>query len=126
MARKQKPKDGAFKSLLKYELHVIGHWLFLLGVALSVVFGLTFSDNGYVASILVVLGIVVGLLNVKASETHQFLLAALVLMVSAQTLKFVPLVGEALLNVLEYIVILVAPAAAIISLLAIRKLASGK
>jgi hypothetical protein len=126
MARKQKPKDGTFKSLLKYELHVIGHWLFLLGIALSVVFGLTFSDNGYVASILVVLGIVVGLLNVKANETHQFLLAALVLMVSAQTLKFVPLVGEALLNVLEYIVILVAPAAAIISLLAIRKLASGK
>ena len=123
---RRKKKEHTKLDGLKYELHVIGHWIFLLGIALSVVFGLTFNDNGYVASILVLVGILVGLLNVKANETHQFLLAALVLMVSAQTLKFVPLVGEVLLNILEYIVILVAPAAAIISLLAIRKLANGK
>lgn len=126
MARRKFKKQTTKLDGIKYELHVIGHWIFLLGIVLSVVFGLTFHDNSYVASILVLVGIIVGLLNIKAKETHHFLLATLALMVSAQTLKLVPVIGEALLNVLEYIVILVAPAAVIVSLLAIRKLASGK
>jgi hypothetical protein len=58
---------------------VVGGWAFLLGVILAVVVGLFSVTNTNVLIALVVIGLVVGLLNVGAKESLQFLFSGLVL-----------------------------------------------
>ena len=48
------------------------------------------------------------------------------LIVSAKSFELVPLVGTAMNNVLQYIIIFVAPAAVIVSLIAVWKLAKDR
>ncbi|MBI4095661.1 MAG: hypothetical protein HY438_02260 [DPANN group archaeon] len=122
MAARGKAKTGIFG----YELHVIGHWIFLFGILLAIALGTVIPDKKFVASVLALLGIAIGLLNIRAKETHNFLLASVALIISSQSFKFIPIAGPLLVNVLQYFVVLVAPAVVIVSLLAIYKVASGK
>jgi len=103
-----------------------GHWIFLLGILLAVVFGILFPQKPLLASVLVLLGILVGVLNITADETNQFLLAALALIVSAKSFELIPIFGKAIERVLEYIIIFVAPAAVIVSLIVVWRLASRR
>ena len=104
----------------------IGHWVFLLGIFLAIVLGVVYPDQSVVASILVLLGIIVGLLNITANEVNSFLLAAVALIVSAKSFELLPLIGTVIENILKYIVIFVAPAAVIVALIAVWKLASTR
>lgn len=104
----------------------IGHWAFLIGVLLSVVLGIAYAGNTAVASVLVLLGIVVGLLNITSKEVNGFLLAAIALIVSAKSFELIPLLGTTINNILQYIIIFVAPAAVIVSLIAVWKLAKDR
>ena len=104
----------------------IVHWIFLLGIFLAVVLGIVYPGKTVVASILVLLGLLVGLLNITADEVHGFLLAAVALIVSAKSFELIPLIGTTIENILQYIVIFVAPAAVIVSLIAVWKLASTR
>jgi hypothetical protein len=64
-------------------------WAFWIGAILSVLFGIGsaaragYTSNPWIPTILVVLGIVVGLANVSAKEMTSFLVAALGLFVFA-------------------------------------------
>ena len=59
---------------------VVGGWAFLLGVVLAVIVGL-FPSVGTptVMAVLVVVGLIVGLLNIGDKEVTQFLFSGLVL-----------------------------------------------
>ncbi len=108
------------------QAHIIGHWLFLVGVAISVVTGVIMPDKAYIATLLVFLGLAIGVLNIRADEVNSFLLATIALIIAAQSLKYIPLAGITLINILEYFVILVAPAATIVSIIAVWKLAKDE
>lgn len=61
----------------------IGHWAFLIGLILAVIVGI-FSLGQYQAIALVVvflLGIIVGLLNITASEVSAFLTSGAILVI---------------------------------------------
>ena len=103
-----------------------GTWLFLLGVLLSVVLGLLVPENGAVASLLALVGLIVGLLNITAAEVRDFLLASVALVVAAGGFSLLPVVGGALANILSYLVALVAPAAVVVALIAIWHMAKSK
>ena len=99
----------------------IGSWAFLIGVILAVILGLFGSVTGGVAWLLVVLGIIVGLLNITEKETQSFLLAGTVLVVIAfmsgdifSTLKIGA--GSSLGTVFDAIMTLFVPATAIVAL----------
>lgn len=57
---------------------MIGSWAFLIGVILAIVFGFVGMDNT-VATILVVLGLIVGLINITDKEITPFLMSGMVL-----------------------------------------------
>src|SRR3989344_1211530 len=61
----------------------IGGWAFLIGVLLAVVFGL-FSDvgTGFVW-VLVLIGLIVGVLNITERETNSFLMSGAVLIIAS-------------------------------------------
>ena len=66
----------------------IGHYSFIGGVVIAVVLGLVpaatlGTASGWLASLLVVLGLIVGFLNVTGKETKEFMMVAVVLIIAA-------------------------------------------
>ncbi|MEM2916475.1 MAG: hypothetical protein QXT19_03915 [Candidatus Woesearchaeota archaeon] len=105
----------------------IGTWAFLIGVVIAVVAGLipAFSQPplaGQVAWVLVILGLVVGFLNIRAKEAQEFLVACIAILVVAGMGGLPPL-GRTLGAILTNLIAFVAPAALLVALRAVWALA---
>jgi len=112
----------------------LGQWAFIIGVVLAMAIGL-FSANmeastrGTLSLLLVLLGLVVGFLNVTEKETVPFLVAAAALMLTAtsvatlQSIDFGVGLGNYLAGIVSQIGVFVAPGAVIVALKAIYSLA---
>jgi len=61
----------------------VGKWAFLFGVVLAIVFSFVGKMTVEVVSILAIIGIIVGLLNVKEEEVRPFLLSGVVLIIAS-------------------------------------------
>lgn len=59
----------------------VGKWAFILGIILAVLVGFTGAAAPYTALILMVLGLIVGFLNVEGNEADRYLIAAVALLV---------------------------------------------
>ncbi|MEM7827074.1 MAG: hypothetical protein QXQ40_02520 [Candidatus Aenigmatarchaeota archaeon] len=105
----------------------IGELAFIACVVIAIIAGIAAPSNGTALALLVVLGIIVGFVNITEKEVTSFLIAAIALLVAGTVgLSLIPVVGSMLDNILDYIGAFVAPAAIIVSLKAIYSLASGK
>ncbi|MBD3362077.1 hypothetical protein GF358_04800 [Candidatus Woesearchaeota archaeon] len=101
----------------------IGSWAFILGVLISIVAGLIPAwQTPTLIWVLVILGLVVGFLNITAKETTEFLVAALALMIIGSA-GAIPALGVIILSILANIVAFVAPAALVVALKSIWTLA---
>jgi hypothetical protein len=110
----------------------IGSWSFLLGVLIAVVAGVI-SPGGVtttITSLLIVLGLISGMLNVTRKETNAFLLAtvslAIVTAFGGQVLGEVSGIGPYLEGVLASILTFVIPAAIVVALKSIYALAADE
>ena len=100
--------------------NLVGAWTFLIGVILAIALGLfsTFlgTNTIYILWVLVVLGIIVGLLNISGKESSPFLLASLALVVVSYmgqgVLGIIPQIG----NILSSLLVLFVPATIIVAL----------
>ena len=63
--------------------NVIGSWAFLIGFILAVVLGLLGSINSTWTAVLVVIGIIVGLLNIADKEATPFLMSGAILIIAS-------------------------------------------
>lgn len=107
---------------------MLGKWAFLIGILLAIIVGLFGSMTSTVLAILLIIGVVVGLLNIASKEATPFLLAAISLVLVAALGKTVFLIDGAVvtyniygwilnpLNVLNAIMALVVPATIIVVL----------
>jgi len=101
-----------------------GHWAFILGVLLAIIAGLIPQlQTSTITWILVLLGLIVGFLNVTITETQEFLIAAIALLLISST-GALPVLGTIIAVMLSNIVAFVAPAALIVALKAVYDLAS--
>jgi len=116
------------------EMKAIGSYAFMIGIILALITGLVVAANvitdvntvGMISAVLVLLGAVVGFLNISGKEATSFLIAAIAFLVAgAAGLVFmaIPLVGTYLAAVLGYMGVFVAPAAVIVGLKEIMSLA---
>lgn len=110
----------------------VGELAFLAFVIIAILAGLATSANvsadySAVTAVLVVLGIIVGFLNISEKETTSFLVASIALL-AAGTASFasIPVVGLVIDNILAFIGAFVAPAAVIVGLKAVHTLGSKK
>lgn len=80
------------------KMETIGHWSFILGVIIAILAGLAGTTYTAVAAILlIVLGIIIGFLNISEKETTGFLVATIaLLMTGAAGLEKLPLIGNSL------------------------------
>jgi hypothetical protein len=100
-------------------LEFYGKWAFVVGLVLAGVAGILFEAEETVFWVLAILGVIVGLLNVTQAETQGFLLAAIGFLLSATALNLIPIVGETLSQILEYVAAFVAGAMIVVSLKAL-------
>jgi len=94
---------------------LVGFWAFIVGLIISLIAGLVLPGNGLVVLVLVILGIVIGFLNITPKETQALLLAAIALIVVGNAfapLKFLG-IDTYIAGILAYVTVLVAPAAVI-------------
>jgi len=104
----------------KSKKNSIGAWAFLIGVILAIVLGLfnnyLGTNSTYILWILIVLGIIVGLLNITGKESSGFLLASLALVIvgymGRSVLEIIPQVG----SILSALLVLFIPATIIVAL----------
>ena len=108
----------------------IGTYAFIIGVIIAIIAGLvSFGANEpWVLLALVVLGLLVGILNIKDKDTQGFLLSTIALMLTGSagliTIdSIIPGLGTALQSILRFIVVFVAPAALIVGLKTIYMIA---
>jgi hypothetical protein len=130
--RKSSKKKVAKKAApsLSSEINVyernLGHLAFIAGVIVAIIAGISSSilEEHVVTLVLVVLGLVVGFMNVTQREYTEFLVASVALMVAgvADVLP-IPLIGPALSAILSNIAKFVAPAALVVALKAVKRLA---
>lgn len=114
----------------------IGEVSFVLGVVLAIVLGLIGSYLGtlgpWLISILVVLGLVIGFVNVTGKQTKDFVWMAVALVLVAYvggasgTLTTVLYIGEYLAGVFNAIMAFVVPATIVVALKEIYALAQIK
>ncbi len=108
--------------------HKVGHFAFVGGVLIAVVAGLLQATSTFFAFSLLLLGIVVGFLNISTKEDTHFLVATIALLVAGSAdfqilnVIFNPL-GTVMTSLFANIKIFVAPAAIVVALKAIIKLA---
>ena len=115
----------------------LGKWAFLIGVLLALIMGLVaaLSPNAlgdakpWVLFLMLILGIVIGLVNITAKEVQGFLVGSITILVAAgaagltNTASIVPL-GAILQNIANHVVLLVAPCALIVALRAVYRFAA--
>ncbi len=115
----------------------IGNYSFIGGVILAVVLGLAIpaldAATPWLWSLLVLLGLVVGFLNISGKETKEFLWVTVALVIvafagSAQidSWKDVRIIGPYLKGVFNSILALVVPASVVVGLKEVWTLAKGE
>jgi len=119
------------------DLEKIGGYAFLLGVIIALIAGIASSQVAayapYIALVLVILGLIVGFLNIKDKQVTNFLVAAITLVVLGTTaggLTAINIIVAPLGTILAAIVVQIAlfamPAALVVALKDIYNIASGK
>jgi hypothetical protein len=98
----------------------IGSWAFIAGVIIAVLASLVTIDATLVTGALVLIGLIVGLINVTEKETRDFLLAAVSVVIvsyfSGTGFAAVPVIGTILQKVTMGIMTFVTPAVIIVAL----------
>lgn len=101
----------------------IGNWAFIIGVVLAIL--AAFVAIPQLALILVILGLVVGAINVTGKETTSFLIAAIALLAAGTAgIAIVPTIGSYVDSVLKNIIAFVGPAALVVALKEVYALAA--
>ena len=114
----------------------IGNYSFIVGVIIAVVLGLTAPKLGtataWLWSLLVVLGLIVGFLNVSGKETKEFLWVTVALVVvafagSAQITSWsnVQFIGPYLKGIFDGLLAFIVPASVVVALKEVWELARG-
>ena len=107
----------------------IGSWSFLIGTFIAIVAGFMTGGSLYpvMVGVLVILGLIVGFLNVTGRETTPFLLSTVVLVIVADFGgRALSVVSPVLQQIFNAIVVFVVPSTIVVALKAIYALASDE
>jgi hypothetical protein len=112
-------------------MDMIGKWAFIIGVILAIAVGILGELNTTIVVILMILGLVIGFLNVTGKEAAQFLIAGVSIIIAGSlgTGAFSEMANDittALVNIFGAISILVVPAVIIVAVREVFVLARDK
>jgi uncharacterized membrane protein len=97
----------------------LGRWAFIIGLILAVIITLFGVEQTWPIYVLLVLGLIVGLLNITEKEVSSFLIAAIAFMFTFSALSnvfvAVPAIGNTIANFFTLVNAFIAPAAAVVA-----------
>ena len=96
--------------------NLIGSWAFLIGVILAIILGILGRMNPTMTWVMVVIGLVVGLLNVAEEEVQPFLLSGIALIIASALGQNVVSVSILFSNVLDALLLIFVPATIIVAI----------
>ena len=103
-------------------LELIGKWAFFIGLALAIIAGLIQGvyEIPSLMLILVILGLVVGFLNIEDKDTVKLLVAIIALMgIGGLTISVIPVINTYLANMLTNILVFASGAGLVIAIKAV-------
>ena len=101
---------------MKNNQNLIGSWAFLIGVVLAILLGAFGALTQTMTWILVVIGLIVGFLNVTDKETQPFLLSGAVLIIASAFGQQVVAVSPVFNRILESLLLIFVPATIIVAI----------
>lgn len=104
----------------------VGSWSFIIGFVIALLLGAIGTRSPTIVYTLLVLGLIVGILNISDREIVPFLVATVALVVAGSAAAAIEQIPGIIDNILVNITIFVVPAAVIASVKAIYALASNK
>jgi hypothetical protein len=100
---------------------MIGFWAFIMGLVIALVAGIMMPQNAIIIIVLIILGLIIGFLNITSKEIMLFLVATIALVSVGNV--FAPLtvldIGKILGSILSYVATLMAPAAIVAAIKAL-------
>ena len=111
--------------MAKNKGNFLGSWAFLIGVLLAVVLGIAGIMNPTWVYILVVIGLIVGLLNVADAESKPFLLSGIALLIASALGQEVTSRIGVLNNILDALLAIFVPATIIVAIKNVFSLAKN-
>ncbi|MCF6225293.1 MAG: hypothetical protein L3J22_03175 [Xanthomonadales bacterium] len=96
----------------------LGRVLFVIGIIASAAAGLGL-DWHWLPWTLVLLGAIVGIINITATETRTFLIAGIALTLSATAFRDIPAIGDVVTQVVSNILLFVSGALFIVAMKAL-------
>ena len=94
----------------------VGRWAFLVGVVIAVILGAFGIINATWITVLVIIGLIVGLLNVASAESEAFLFAGLALIIASALGQVSVSAVPIFLRILQGLLIIFVPATIIVAL----------
>ena len=107
----------------------VGRWAFLIGLIVALILGIVtgigqslgVSTSAWLMLLLVVLGLIVGFANITAKEATPFLIAAVALLIAntaglANVNTLIPYLGSIMEGIIMFLLMMVAPAALVVSI----------
>jgi len=111
--------------MAKSKGNLIGGWAFLIGVILAIVLGAMGPVSGTILTVLVVLGLIVGFLNVADEETTPFLMSGIALIIASSfggdSLSSITIAGQ----ILDALMAIFVPATIIVAVKNVFSLAKN-
>jgi hypothetical protein len=106
-------------------MRMLGFLAFVVGFILAIIAGLFFPDQSWVFYVLLILGLLIGFLNIADKEVTLFLVAVIALIVAGNV--FAPVttldIGDKLNDIMRLIAALMAPAAVVVAVKALYQAA---
>jgi len=110
---------------VKPRKNLLGSWAFLLGVILAVILGMLGNFGAVWVIILVIIGLLVGLLNIAEKEVMPFLVSGIILIIASALGGSVFYTVQTLGNVLDALLTIFIPAVIIVAIKNVFNLAEN-
>ncbi len=105
----------------------VGKWAFIIGAVIAIITGIgaglnqAWANNAWLTALMVVIGLVVGFVNITSKEVEGFLIASVAVLIAntanlAALIPGVLQIGSILAGVVAKSLIVIAPAALIVAL----------
>lgn len=101
---------------MKKTENLIGGWAFLIGVVLAIVLGAIGTITPTLMWVLVLIGILVGFLNISAEETEPFLMSGTVLIIASALGQNVIGVSSLFNSILSSLLLIFVPSTIIVAI----------
>ena len=96
--------------------NMIGKWAFLIGVVIAIIVGVGLYTSPALLTILVIIGLIIGLLNITSNEAHHFMMSGVVLIIASAlgsaSIGAIPAVG----GILDALLAIFVPATVIVAI----------